>query len=83
MLNEIDFSDGDCVVDCGANVGDLLLFFEFSNISIDYIGIEPSPKECLCLKKNAKKIIRSSIQVYGMRKVKRFFTSAPMEQILL
>jgi len=54
MLNEIDFSDGDCVVDCGANVGDLLLFFEFSNISIDYIGIEPSPKECLCLKKNAK-----------------------------
>lgn len=53
MLNEIDFSDGDCVVDCGANVGDLLLFFEFSNISIDYIGIEPSPKEYLCLKENA------------------------------
>ena len=32
MLNEINFNKGDCIIDCGANVGDLLLYFDFNII---------------------------------------------------
>ena len=53
MLNEIDFNKGDFIIDCGANVGDLLLYFDFNKICIDYVGIEPSPEEYSCLKENA------------------------------
>ena len=53
MLNEINFNEGDCIIDCGANVGDLLLYFDFNKIYVDYIGIEPSPEEYSCLKENA------------------------------
>ncbi|MEQ9558734.1 MAG: FkbM family methyltransferase [Rhodospirillales bacterium] len=52
FLPEIDFRDGDVVVDCGANVGDLKLYFDDRNISIDYHGIEPSPAEYACLEAN-------------------------------
>lgn len=52
FIDKIDFQDGDLVVDCGANVGDLKLHFEEKKINIEYIGIEPSPKEYRCLKKN-------------------------------
>lgn len=53
MLSEINFKKGDLIIDCGANVGDLLLYFDFKKIYVDYIGIEPSPKEYSCLKENA------------------------------
>ena len=40
-LNNIEFKDGDKVVDCGSNVGELCLSFYFRNIDIEYIGFEP------------------------------------------
>ena len=52
FLEKIDFKDGDIVIDCGANVGDLKLWFEFKELQIDYIGFEPSPIEFKCLKAN-------------------------------
>jgi len=52
QLEKIDFMDGDLVVDCGANVGDLKLYFELKNIKAEYIGFEPSPQEFECLLKN-------------------------------
>ncbi|MDA8768499.1 FkbM family methyltransferase [Planktomarina temperata] len=52
FLEKINFKDGDIVIDCGANVGDLKLWFEFKNIKIDYVGFEPSPIEFKCLKAN-------------------------------
>ena len=42
FLEEIGFKDEDVVLDCGANVGDLKLWFELNNINIKYIGFEPS-----------------------------------------
>ena len=51
-LDEIDFSDGDTVVDCGANVGELNFSFYYKKININYIGIEPDLETFLCLKKN-------------------------------
>ncbi len=52
MLNEINFRPNDTVVDIGANVGDLYLYFKHSNTKISYIGIEPGENEFICLKNN-------------------------------
>lgn len=52
FLERIPISDGDLVVDCGANIGDFLLYFNKKNIKIRYIGYEPSPDEFTALRKN-------------------------------
>ena len=52
FLDRIDFKEGDVVMDCGANVGDLKIWFTMNNINITYIGFEPSPIEFQALKEN-------------------------------
>ena len=52
FLTQIDFSAGDVVVDCGANVGELKYFFLENDLPVEYIGIEPSPLEYRCLEEN-------------------------------
>ena len=52
LLNDIDFENGDKVVDCGANIGDLRLYFSEKQLEIEYVGIEPSPLEFECLQEN-------------------------------
>ena len=52
FLNQINFKDGDTIIDCGANTGDLLLWFQNQNLDIEYIAFEPSIDEYRCLKKN-------------------------------
>ena len=52
-LNQIEFTNGDKIIDCGANVGDLLLYFKLKKIDINYIAFEPSPLEYRCLTINA------------------------------
>jgi FkbM family methyltransferase len=37
--------NGDVIVDCGANLGDLQLYFKYLGISVDYYGIEPNPQD--------------------------------------
>ena len=51
-LDKINFLDGDVIIDCGANVGDLELYFNFLRVSIQYIAFEPSPKEFSALQMN-------------------------------
>ena len=52
FLDRILFSKDDLIVDCGANVGDLYLYFQINKIPIRYIGIEPSTHEFNCLQLN-------------------------------
>ena len=52
-IDRIDFANGDVVIDCGANVGDLSRYFEINNIAVRYIAYEPSPPEADCLRRNA------------------------------
>lgn len=52
FLDKINFNSGDKIIDCGANVGNLYLYFKSMGINIDYLGIEPSSKEFFCLRKN-------------------------------
>ena len=53
LLDYIDFADGDFIIDCGANVGELNLAFKQKKININYIGIEPEPRTFFCLDKNS------------------------------
>ena len=51
-LNNIYFKEGDVIIDCGANAGDLFIKFNDMQKSISYIGIEPNPEDFEVLKKN-------------------------------
>jgi hypothetical protein len=44
-LDKLIFQPGDIVIDCGANVGDLELYFHFSGVKVRHIAFEPSPNE--------------------------------------
>jgi FkbM family methyltransferase len=52
LLYNITFSDRDVVIDCGANMGDLQLFFMNLGVDITYLGIEPNPIDFECLSEN-------------------------------
>jgi FkbM family methyltransferase len=52
LLPLIDFADGDVVIDCGANVGDLKLYFRLLGVDVEYVGIEPGPGEFQVLERN-------------------------------
>lgn len=52
LLNTIDFKDGDIVIDCGANIGEIKLLLDNLNKKINYYAFEPGNREFRCLKKN-------------------------------
>lgn len=53
-LDKINFKDGDTVLDCGANVGELFLSLNTKNIQTNYIGFEPDIETYNCLTLNTK-----------------------------
>ena len=62
LIDNINFKEKDIIIDCGANNGDLFLFFRNKNIK--YIGIEPSPVEFNNLEENVKNCILYNKAVY-------------------
>ena len=52
MLSLIPFYDGDLVVDCGANMGDLEMYLRENAPTVKYIGFEPNPHDFVCLQRN-------------------------------
>ena len=52
LLDSVVFKDNDVVIDCGANMGDLQLYFVSLGLNIRYVGIEPNPIDFSCLKAN-------------------------------
>tara|TARA_X000001036_G_scaffold432355_1_gene468144 strand:- start:837 stop:1586 length:750 start_codon:yes stop_codon:yes gene_type:complete len=75
FLNQIHFNHGDTIIDCGANTGDLLLWFQNKKLDIEYIAFEPSVEEYRCLKKNIfpHKAINSAL--WSSEGEKDFFVS--------
>jgi len=51
-LNEINIKDGDLILDCGANVGELNIAFYKKGIKINYLGFEPDKTTYDSLVKN-------------------------------
>ena len=52
FLDKLGFKDGDVFIDCGANVGDVRLWFRLQGLQVRYVGFEPSPLEFGCLAAN-------------------------------
>ena len=48
----ISFSDGDTVIDCGANIGELNISFKEKGLNLNYIAFEPDKEIFDCLKYN-------------------------------
>jgi FkbM family methyltransferase len=64
LLDQIQFSDGDIVIDCGANVGDLNLYFRSKNIRIEYVGIEPGQNEFAVMQRNVAPAIAHNLGLW-------------------
>ena len=56
-LNSIEINNGDIILDCGANVGELNLALQSNKIKTQYIAFEPDPEAFECLKLNNPKNI--------------------------
>jgi hypothetical protein len=76
FLDLIEFEDNDLIVDCGANVGDLELYFREKNTKIKYIGIEPSPKEFQCLELNTLDKFNINVGLWHENSILGFFISS-------
>jgi hypothetical protein len=76
FLNKIKFSDNDTIIDCGANVGDLKIYFDNKKLNINYIGIEPSPKEYYCLSKNVAPSVTHNIGLWYENNNLDFYVSS-------
>ena len=51
-LNSMDFEEGDVIIDCGANSGDLTLELKKRAPKARYVGVEPNPEDFKVLNKN-------------------------------
>ena len=51
-LNSMDFEEGDVIIDCGANSGDLTLELKRRAPKVRYVGVEPNSEDFKVLKKN-------------------------------
>ncbi|MBL78463.1 MAG: hypothetical protein CMH70_00125 [Nitrosomonadaceae bacterium] len=76
FLRQIGFQDGDIFIDCGANVGDLKLWFDLHKIDIVYIGFEPSPIEFKCLEKNVRPSEVHNVGLWNSEGDRTFYLSS-------
>lgn len=53
LLDALDFTNGDVVIDCGANIGELNYSLFSKGFQVNYIGFEPDPIFYKCLIKNS------------------------------
>ena len=78
MLNSINFKSGDLVIDCGANIGDLEIYFKERKLDINYLAFEPSPLEFKCLNNNL--LLQNSkcfnIALFDKEDIVKFYVSS-------
>lgn len=76
LLDQIPFENGDVVIDCGANIGELYYWFKFSNKGIEYVSFEPSPLEFEALKKNCPDGKNHNIGLWNTDGFLKFYISS-------
>ena len=52
MIDLEKIEDGDCIIDCGANIGELGVGFALNNKKVNYISFEPGSREYKACAKN-------------------------------
>ncbi len=65
FLSRIAFSDGDVVMDCGANIGELYLWFALNGLGIRYVAFEPSPLEFSALRLNCPDVEGHNVALWN------------------
>ena len=80
FLQRVSLSEDDVIIDCGANIGDLALYFSKVAPSIRYIAYEPGPGEYSVLKKNFEhNNINGQLEpvaLYSENTIKQFFVKS-------
>jgi len=76
FLDEIKFNNGDLVVDCGAHIGDLKLYFDNVGVEVQYVGFEPSLFEFKCLERNVYPSKVYNIGLWNENGYLDFYTSS-------
>ena len=76
LLNNIEFFHGDIVFDCGANLGDFLLWFQNRKTDISYHAFEPSPEEYKLLKANIGKHYSKRVALWNEPTNRDFYISS-------
>lgn len=51
-LDDVKITEGDTVIDCGANIGEIGVYLSTYTFQVNYIAFEPSTAEFNCCKKN-------------------------------
>jgi FkbM family methyltransferase len=76
FLPLVDFKNGDLVFDCGANLGDLKLWFQCHNIDVEYVGFEPSPVEFKCASRNVAPSTVHNVGLWNAEGEMKFYVSS-------
>mgnify|MGYP001214779629 CR=1 FL=1 len=76
FLSRVDFSDGDVVIDCGANIGELYFWFVFNGLSIRYIAFEPSPLEFSALRLNCPDAESHNVALWNRNETLNFYLAS-------
>lgn len=76
FLSRIPFSDGDVVIDCGANIGELYFWFLFNGLGIRYVAFEPSPLEFSALRLNCPDAESHNVALWNRNETLRFFLAS-------
>lgn len=75
-LDLVNFKNGDVLIDCGANFGDIFIWTQLKNLKIKYISFEPSFHEYRCLKLNCINQINNNIALSNQNKKSIFFINS-------
>lgn len=73
FLDLIEYSPGDNIVDCGANVGEIGVYFQLTDRIINYYAFEPSSREFQCLKLNNPNGILHNIGLWHRKDTLKFY----------
>jgi FkbM family methyltransferase len=76
FLSRITFGDGDTVMDCGANIGELYLWFVLNGLSIRYVAFEPSPLEFQALRLNCPEAEGHNVALWNRNETLRFYLAS-------
>jgi FkbM family methyltransferase len=76
LLPLIPFVDGDVVIDCGANVGDLKLYFRALGVDVEYVAIEPGPGEYAALQRNVAPSVAHNLGLWNSDGELTFYVSS-------
>jgi FkbM family methyltransferase len=76
FLSWIPFGDGDVVIDCGANIGELYLWFVLNGLGIRYVAFEPSPLEFSALRLNCPDAEAHNVALWNRNETLTFYLAS-------